>query len=48
MYDLKYLYLPPQFSGISAILWTPRTEVSFEGATQAQTDLSVEEPVGHM
>lgn len=41
-------YLPPIWSGVSAILWTPRQEVSVIGATQAQIDLSVEEPVGHM
>lgn len=43
-----YLYLPPKHGGVSAILRTPRQEVSVEGATQAQIDLSVEEPVGHM
>lgn len=42
------LYLAPREFGVAAILRTPRQEVSVESATQAQIDLSVEEPVGHM
>lgn len=35
-------------AAILALLWTPRQEVTDEGATQAQIELSVEESVGHM
>lgn len=42
------LYLALKDSGHFVSLRTPQQEVSDEGATQAQIDLSVEEPVGHM
>lgn len=45
---MQNLYFAPINGGHLTSLRTPRQEVSDEGATQAQIDLSVEEPVGHM
>ncbi|CAK1555930.1 unnamed protein product [Leptosia nina] len=41
-------YFPPLIRGTLSNLRTPQQEVSGVGATQAQIDLSVEEPVGHI